>query len=737
MSRNKKSGFSWVRLLTWLAVAGIVLALIVAGATAVLLADYLKNAPSVEDVEVKHALPSIVYDRNGEVITKFLIENRAVRKLSDMPQFLIDAVIAIEDHSFYTHKGINVTRIFGALLYDIANQTTEQGGSTITVQLARNVFLSHEKTLSRKIWEVFYAFQLERRYTKDEILEFYMNAIYFGHGCYGVEAASQLFFGKPIEKLTLAEAALLAGVPKGWLVYSPYRNLENAISRRNLILSEMAKMDYITSEQAEAAKKEEVKLAGLSKSAQSASYPAFMVRDYLLEKYGSEMLYEGGLTVKTTFDLKYQRIAESELVAKVPIAKTVKNGEISISYPQYAFTAIDPRTGEILALVGGRGEDEYNRALKATRSSGSTFKVFVYLEALKSGYTPASILEDKKIVYKIPGGKDYAPNNWNMLFDGPMRLREALAQSKNTIAVQLLDQMTPIKAIELARKMGITSLVTTGSVNDIGLALTLGGQTKGVIPLEMCAAYGILANRGIKVEPYFIQEIKGPDGRLLEKASPDKEVVLDENISYVMTNMLESVIGSPTGTAKIGYIGRPAAGKTGTGDNDTDVWFIGYTPEIVAACWIGEDTVKPLIYPVIGRVGSNYCVRVWAGFMKQVYADKPITKFKVPDGVITGFKICATSGLVPTTSCPAMKVINEVFIKGTEPKDPCNVHAPKPEVVLVRVCTESGKFAKDSCPDSSVAIYRYVKAADLYYEANDDGSPNYSKQVESTYCDIH
>ena len=225
MSRNKRSGFSWVRLLTWLAVAGIVLALIVAGATAVLLADYLKNAPSVEDVEVKHALPSIVYDRNGEVITKFLIENRAVRKLSDMPQYLIDAVIAIEDHSFYTHKGINITRIFGALLYDIANQTTAQGGSTITVQLARNVFLSHEKTLSRKIWEVFYAFQLERRYTKDEILEFYMNAIYFGHGCYGVEAASQLFFGKPIEKLTLAEAALLAGVPKGWLVYSPYRNL--------------------------------------------------------------------------------------------------------------------------------------------------------------------------------------------------------------------------------------------------------------------------------------------------------------------------------------------------------------------------------------------------------------------------------------------------------------------------------------------------------------------------------
>ena len=255
MSRSRKSGFSWVRLVTWLVALGIALLIVIAAVTAVILADYMKNAPSVEDVEVKHALPTVVYDRNGEIITKFLVENREVRKLSDMPANLKDAFIAIEDHTFYTHKGINITRIIGALVYDITNMTTAQGGSTITVQLARNVFLSHEKTLSRKIWEVFYAFQLERRYTKDEILEFYLNAIYFGHGAYGVEAASQLFFGKTVEKLSLAEAALIAGVPKGWVVYSPYKNLDNAIGRRNLVLDQMVKYGYISKEQAEAAKK--------------------------------------------------------------------------------------------------------------------------------------------------------------------------------------------------------------------------------------------------------------------------------------------------------------------------------------------------------------------------------------------------------------------------------------------------------------------------------------------------
>ncbi len=737
MAGKKKTGFSVIRLLTWLAIFGIVIILIGSAAVAVVLSDYMKNAPSVEDVEVKHAMPTVVYDRNGTVITKFLVENRDIRKLSEIPQYLKDAFIAVEDHTFYTHKGINVTRIIGALVYDITNMTTAQGGSTITVQLARNVFLTHEKTLSRKIWEVFYAFQLERRYTKDEILELYLNAIYFGHGCYGVEAASQLFFGKPVNKLTLGEAALLSGVPKGWLVYSPYKNLENAVSRRNLVLDQMVKYGYITQEQADEAKKEEVKLIGEGKYSQSNSYIIYMVRDYLLSKYGSEALYEGGMQVHTTFDLNYQKIAESELVAKVPIAKSVKKGDTTISYPQYAFTAIDPKTGEIIALVGGRGEDEYNRATDATRSSGSTFKIFVYLEALKMGYTPASILVDKKIDYNLSGGKVYSPNNWNNVFDGSMRLREALAQSKNTIAVQLLDQITPMKAIELARKMGITSLVTSGSVNDLGLALTLGGQTKGVIPLEMCTAYGILANRGIKVETHFIQEIRSYDGRLLEKAAPKKEVILDENLSYVMTNMMESVISSPTGTGKVAYIGRPAAGKTGTGDDDTDVWFVGYTPDIVAAVWIGEDTVKPLIYPEIGRVGSNYCARVWAGFMKQVLADKPVSKFVAPSGVKTGVKICATSGQLASPSCPTDKIINEVFIRGTEPKATCTVHAPKPEVALVRVCTESGRFATDKCPDDTVALYRYARVGTKYYEALDDGSPDYSKPIDSTNCTLH
>lgn len=737
MAGSKKRGFSWVRLITWLVALGIAVVLVVAGATAVILAEYVKNAPSVEDVEVKHALPTVVYDRNGKVITKFLVENREVRKLGDIPDYLKDAFIAIEDHTFYTHKGINFTRILGALLYDVTNLTTAQGGSTITVQLARNIFLSHEKTISRKIWEVFYAFQLERRYTKDEILEFYLNAIYFGHGCYGVEAASQLFFGKPVERLTLSESALIAGVPKGWVVYSPYKNLDNAIGRRNLVLDQMQKYGYITKDEAEAAKKEEVKLAGLSKSAQTASYASFMVRDYLLEKYGSDAVYKGGLTVKTTLDVNYQAIAEAELKAKVPKGRVETKGNITLTYPQYAFVALDPRTGEILALVGGRGEDEFNRATKATRSPGSTFKPFVYIGAIEQGFTPSTVLEDKPLEYPQPDGSIWSPKNFNKKFLGPIRLREALAQSTNMIAIQLLEKITPQKAIDIARKMGISTLVTSGAKNDIGLSITLGGLTKGIIPLELCSAYGVLATNGVRAKPFFIKEITAHDGRVLEKGIIQKEAVLDEKTSYMITNMLTSVINSPNGTGRRGYLGRPAAGKTGTGDSNTDAWFVGFTPDLAAAVWIGEDTSKEMTYKGIGTIGSSTAVLVWAGFMKQAIANRPALDFTVPPGIITGVKVCAASGGLPTVSCPASEIVSEVFIKGTEPKVLCSIHGKQSTVVLEKVCMESGKLAKESCPDSSIAVYRLVKIADQYYEAKEDGSADMSKPFSSERCDVH
>ncbi|HOA15798.1 MAG TPA: PBP1A family penicillin-binding protein [Bacillota bacterium] len=736
MSRAKK-GFSWVRLLTWLIGIGIVGVLIVAGVTMAILSDYIKNAPSVEDVRVKHALPTVVYDRNNEIITKFLVENREIRKLGDMPQYLKDAFIAIEDHTFYTHKGINITRILGALVYDITNRTTAQGGSTITVQLARNVFLSHEKTLDRKIWEVFYAFQLERRYTKDEILEFYMNAIYFGHGTYGVEAASQLFFGKSVEKLSLAEAALIAGVPKGWLVYSPYRNIENSISRRNLVLEQMLKYGYITKEQEESAKKEEVKLIGLSKSAQTASYAAFMIRDYLLEKYGSDTVYKGGLTVKTTLDKKYQAIAEEELKAKVPKGRTETKDQVTMTYPQYALVSLDPRTGEILALVGGRGEDEFNRATKATRSPGSTFKPFVYIGALEMGFTPASVLEDKPLEYVQPDKSVWAPKNFNNKFIGPIRLREALAQSTNMIAIQLLEKVTPQRAIEIARKMGISTLVTSGSRNDIGLSITLGGLTKGIIPLELCSAYGVLATNGVKAKPYFIREIVSAEGVVLEKGNVQKEVVLDEKISYMMTNMLTSVINSPTGTGRRGYLGRPAAGKTGTGDSNTDAWFVGYTPDMVTAVWIGEDSMKEMNYKGIGAVGSSTAVLAWAGYMKRALADRPALNFTVPGGISTGVKICADSGLLPSSDCPSDKIISETFIKGTEPKARCTIHSKAEVLSMERVCTVSGMLADEGCPDESVALFRFVWIGDKLYEANEDGSANLGKPVSTEKCTLH
>ena len=661
----------------------ILLVLVGLGMAAGIMAGYLKNAPSVEDVDVeaRRVLPTVVYDVNGNVLTKLKIEDRQWVRLSDIPQHLIDAVIAVEDHRFYEHHGISVRRILGALWYDIRHLSDDQGGSTITAQLARNVFLSHEKTISRKIWEALYAFQLERRYTKDEILEFYLNWVYFGHGTYGVQAASHLFFGKPVDQLTLGEATLLAGIPKGNELYSPIKNeqtRQNGLNRRKIVLSRMVDVGYITPEQAATAADEPLRLASRDgKAAPVSKYVNFMVRDYLLQKYGKDAVYRGGLSVKTTIDQSAQRAAEEALSRLLPTGSTPearKDGS-NLTYPQAALVAIDAQTGQIRALVGGRGEDEYNRALKAELSPGSAIKPFVYTAAIDSGYTTTTVVVDEPVEYPSGDGKTWAPKNFNGKFLGPLRLRQALEQSTNIIAVKLTQDLGPAKVISYARKMGITTLVDTGPKNDRGLALALGGLTRGVTPIDMVEAYSSLANAGVKVTPYFILEVRDADGVLLESNVPRREMVLDERTAYIVADMMRGVIYSPSGTAKRADIGRPAAGKTGTADSNTDAWFVGFTPDMVAAVWIGEDTNREMRYPNIGVIGSGKAAEIWGAFMKKALAGAPPRDFAVPEGVLTGVRVCAESGELAASSCPESGIISEKYIEGTQPVHACSVHS--------------------------------------------------------------
>lgn len=661
----------------------ILLVLVGLGMAAGIMAGYLKNAPRVEDVDVeaRRVLPTVVYDVNGHVLTKLKIEDRQWVPLAEIPQHLIDAVIAVEDHRFYEHHGISVRRILGALWYDIRHLSDDQGGSTITAQLARNVFLSHEKTISRKIWEALYAFQLERRYTKDEILEFYLNWVYFGHGTYGVQASSNLFFGKPVDQLTLGEAALLAGIPKGNELYSPIKNeqtRQNGLNRRKIVLSRMVDVGYITPEQAAEAAEEPLRLASRdNKSAPMGKYVNFMVRDYLLQKYGKDTVYRGGLSVKTTIDLNAQRSAEEAISRLLPTGSTpeARKDDSNLTYPQAALVAIDAQTGQIRALVGGRGEDEYNRALRAQRSPGSSIKPFVYTAAIDSGYTTATIVVDEPVEYPAGDGKTWAPKNFNGKFLGPLRLRQALEQSTNIIAVKLTQDLGPAKVISYARKMGITTLVDTGPKNDRGLALALGGLTRGVTPIEMVEAYSPLANAGVKVAPYFILEVRDADGVLLESNVPRREMVLDERTAYIVADMMRGVIYSPNGTGKRADIGRPAAGKTGTADSNTDAWFVGFTPDMVAAVWIGEDTNREMRYPNIGVIGSGKAAEIWGAFMKQALAGAPPRDFAVPEAVLTGVRVCTASGELATSDCPESDIISEKFIEGTQPTRTCTVHS--------------------------------------------------------------
>ncbi|MCL6613755.1 MAG: PBP1A family penicillin-binding protein [Firmicutes bacterium] len=680
-------------------------------------------ARSSGELVIAPAAASIVYDAKGREVGRFFdLENREPIPLSQIPQVVRDAVIAVEDARFYTHRGVDLRAIARAAWADIRGGRYLEGGSTITQQLARNALLTQRKLLTRKIREVFYAMAIERKYSKDQILEFYLNQVYFGHGAYGIQCAAKTFFGKEAKDLDLAEAALLAAILKSPKYYDPYLYPDAARNRRAVVLGQMVKYGYITRAQAEAAKARPLGVVPPRPRERRAAYFMEYIERQLVEKFQRLELDTAGLKIYTTLDNDLQAAAEA-MVAQMRPGKPDAGGVIQ---PQVALVALDPATGYIKAMIGGRdyGNTQLNRADRAYRQPASAIKPFVYTAAIDSReFIPSSVLLDEPVTFKNSDGTLYSPQNYDGKFRGPVTLQEALEQSINIIAIKLVERLGPSRVANYARKMGLESLVLSGRQNDLNLAsMALGGLTRGVTPLELAAAYTPLANRGVRVEPLAILKVTDRYGNALFEREPRRRVVLDEATAYVVTNMLRRVVTH--GTGRQAYLDElhPVAGKTGTATRNVNAWFVGYTPNLLAAVWIGNDRQdQPLPF------GSAEAARLWAVFMRRAVDYLPPANFVPPAGVTPEIAICKKSGELFTERCPASDQDFAVFLEGTQPRTPCHLHAavpsllpenpgtpsgeagqpsgeatPSAETVTVMVCRKSGALANPFCPEEEV-----------------------------------
>ncbi|MCS7258686.1 MAG: PBP1A family penicillin-binding protein [candidate division WOR-3 bacterium] len=640
------------------------------------------DLPTIEEIR-NFAPPAStkILDCHGEIVAEFYYQRRTPVLLSDVPRYLKDALIVVEDKRFYSHRGIDFIRIFGALFYNIRSfRLRAQGASTITQQLARTMFLSYEKSLSRKFREILLALELEKNYTKDEILELYLNLVYFGNGFYGVEAASRGYFNKSVKELTLAQCALLAALPKAPNFYSPYSNPDAALKRRNLFLKMLYKHRRITKEELDNALKEPLGVVPKKGPRNLAPYFVEEIRRYLVNKYGEDFVYSSGATVHSTLDLTIQKVANQvvdsiinqiEVNYQLPHRKeqfdilVKRDSTLKPSYLQGALVAIDPNTGFIKAMVGGRDftHSQFNRVTQAKRQAGSAFKPFVYAVALENGFTPASLGEDLPISISIPGVGVYAPENFDRTYLGNITLRRALALSRNVVAVRLITDVSPEAVVQCAHSLGIKSPLKPY------YSLALGSSEVSL--LEMTQAFCGFANGGAKVTPIYFTKIVDANGKILEEHRPTVEGVLDKKISYLLTNMLKSVINEGTGAIirRLGFY-YPAAGKTGTTDDFTDAWFIGYTPDLTCGVWVGYDEKKTIFH---NATGGAIAAPIWAAFMNGIAQHLSGADFPEPEGIVH-LEICTFTGKLKNPHCP--KTRDEVFITGTEPHEVCSFHRP-------------------------------------------------------------
>lgn len=577
--------------------------------------------------------PTEIFAASGERL--IVIGGREVVPLNRISPFFIKAVIATEDHRFWEHHGLDKLRTLKALWITLFERGRIQGASTITQQLAKNLFFSYRRTYMRKFRELLVALQIETQYSKREILEAYLNQIPFGIGANGIEQAARSFFGKPALELNLAESALLAGLPRSPTRYNPFRYFERAKKRQRLVLERMKAVGYITDEEAKAAFEAELQLTPHSAGAPKGSYFLDLVLNDLEERYGPEVLYHGGLKVSTTLDPQQQAWAIESLqngLRKLDQLIGITGGDntdsaISLTHPQGALVAIECNSGAVKALVGGRdySETEFNRAVENNRLPGSGFKPFLYYAAFeKLGFTPANVFVDKAITIPVTGARDWTPQNFGREYEGPMILKQALMKSVNAIAAQLIERVGPDAVIDVARRAGINSALTPV------YSLALG--TSGVSPLEMASAFATFATGGVRHEPFWIRRVEDPLGRVLEEQIVRGQRTLDAGIDYQLIDMMRGVLTAGTGriVRRMGF-DLPAAGKTGTSDDFRDAWFTGFTPTLSASVWVGYDRgISMRDVNGIGITGGRGAAPIWADFMIKATEGEPARKFAVP-----------------------------------------------------------------------------------------------------------
>jgi penicillin-binding protein 1A len=698
------------RVVGWVLFGLMVLASALIGATSGLLLVYSTDLPQVEQLE--HYRPSSItelYDDHGRIIGSFALQRRVVASYSDYPDVLRNALISIEDKDFYRHWGINVWRIAGAAYRDIRSGGKVQGASTLTMQLARNLFLSPDRSFHRKIEEALLAIQIERRFTKQQIFTLYANQIFLGHGVYGFEAASEYYFSKPAKQLTLDQAALLAGLPKAPGYYSPINHAERALKRRNLVINSMLEDGKITAEEANEARNQPLQLKLQHDPNSLAPYYVEEIRRYLENKYGSDQVHEGGLRVYTSLDMDLQRAAHQfvldglaayerrhgwrghlenilggtatlanydhpdwddepevngylhALVTSVSAAgaaikfgsyttaitaadtawtqkkiqEILKPGDIVYvkvlslapvrvsleqdSGVQGALVAIDNATGEIKAMVGGRdfNDSKFNRATQALRQVGSSFKPYVYTAVIDQGAKPDDTILDAPVTFQTASGP-YSPHNYDEKFEGTITLRRALAQSRNIPALRLADRVGITTVIDYAHRFGITSNIPPY------LPVALGAAE--ITPLEQTSAYSVFPNDGVRILPRYITRVTDYEGRVLEEDYPDVKDVISAQTARIMTSMLQGVVqhGTAIAAASMKY---PLAGKTGTTNDFTDAWFIGFSPNITAGVWMGYDEKKTLGNK---ETGARAALPIWMNFMKVALDGKDPGQFQPP-----------------------------------------------------------------------------------------------------------
>ncbi len=737
----------------------------------------IDDLPPVSDIEdFRPKLITTVYSESGEVLKEFAQERRVEVTYEQLPDVLIKAIVATEDQSFFRHSGVALRGIMRAVMADVMKVLRgrrPEGGSTITQQLARSLFLHREVSVRRKLKEIFLSVQIEKTYSKQDILTMYCNHFYLGHGAYGVETASNLFFGKSVRDLSLEEAALIAGIFRGPSLYSPYTNQRGTLNRRNLVLSRMMAEGYITRAESEAAKGTPLNVLPLRRtSAEFGAYFFEEVRKYVERNYGADALYGGGLKVTTTLDPVLQKygeralrkglrdvenrlagwradkpnllaegktdleaewldtwenpfletgevydavvlsVARNEAVVRIKgytgtmgardIAWTkagrldalIKRGDVvqarvdridedpkeaQVSLDQKpvrngGFLAVDPRTGQIKAMVGGYSfrDSQYNRAVQAPRQTGSSIKPFLYTAALEHGFTPASLIIDEPVTFIDRwNGEPWSPKNYDRRYKGAVTLRRGLEESRNVVTARLLDFISPQVGVDYCRRFGITSPLYPY------LSLSLG--TFEATLAEMVSAFSTFPNKGVRFKPYFITRIEDRDGNVLEEARVESEEVISPQTAYMMTYLMKGVVEGETGTARaLQALGWPLAGKTGTTDRYSDAWFIGFSPDLCAGVWIGHDKMVTLGER---QSGGAAALPVWRDFFVRVIEDRKRRAaeegielvpedFEVPPNLVF-VEIDKKTGLLTTPICRYPFL--EVFFPGSEPGRYCTL----------------------------------------------------------------